>query len=65
VANQILVQIHDYVSRQMEADRQRLSGALLSEDDAGVARLAGKVEQWQEIRDFLHRHFDLITVKYY
>ncbi|RJQ84140.1 MAG: hypothetical protein C4519_05470 [Desulfobacteraceae bacterium] len=65
MANQFLVEIHDYISRRIDEDRCLLAAAQAAGHDGRITHLTGRLDQWGEIRTFLSSHFDLVTVKYY
>lgn len=65
MANQFLVEIHGYVSRQIEAglrDRDKSQGR---GDEDRLAFIDGKLSELRQIRTFLSDNFDLVTQKYY
>ena len=65
MANQFLVEIHEFIGHRMVEDRRRLAAAQAAGDAARIALLQGRLDQWREIRIFLSNHFDLLTMKYY
>jgi hypothetical protein len=65
VANQFLVEIHEYISRQIEAGLKERSDARSSHDAQRAAFMDGKIDELKTIRRFLSDHFDLTTQRYY
>lgn len=65
MANQFLVEIHDYISGRIEAGVKDLTHAQLSQDTDREAFMDGKINELKMIRRFLSDHFDLSTQKYY
>jgi hypothetical protein len=65
MANQFLIDIHEYISQRMDEERRRLDTALAAGDDERTALLKGRLDQWIDIRIFLSDNFDLLTMKYY
>lgn len=65
MANQFLVEIHDYISRQMETGLKGRAAALDRADKDRLYFLDGKLDELQSIRAYLSEHFDLDTQKYY
>jgi hypothetical protein len=65
VANQFLVEIHDYISRQIESGVKDRTDAQSRQDVERTAFMDGKIDELEMIRRFLSDHFDLTTQKYY
>ena len=65
MANQFLVEIHDYISRQIQAGVTERSAARSRQDVDRAAFLDGKIKELNMMRRFLSDHFDLTTQKYY
>jgi predicted transcriptional regulator len=65
VANQFLVEIHAYISRQIEAGLKERSDAQSGHDAQRAAFMDGRVDELKTMRRFLSDHFDLTTQKYY
>jgi uncharacterized protein YgfB (UPF0149 family) len=65
MANQFLVEIHDYISGRIEAGVKDRSEAQSIQDTDRAAFMDGKINELKMIRRFLSDHFDLSTQKYY
>ena len=65
MANQFLVEIHGYISRQIEADLKDKGVARDQGDDKRLAFIDGHLFELHLIREFLSERFDLTTQKYY
>lgn len=65
MANQFLVEIHDYISRQIESGVKDRTDAQSRQDAERTAFMDGKIDELEMIRRFLSDHFDLTTQKYY
>ena len=65
MANQFLVEIHDYISRQMEAGLKERGEARDRNDEKRMAFMDGHLSELRRIRTFLSEHFDLTTQMYY
>ena len=65
MANQFLVEIHDYISRRIEAGHKERSDAQTRHDAQRAAFMDGRIDELKAIRRFLSDHFDLTTQKYY
>jgi len=65
MANQFLVEIHDFISRQIDACRQDRAEAQARGDANREAFKDGKIHEFERMRTFLSAHFDLSTQKYY
>ena len=65
MANQFLVEIHDHISRQIEAGGKDRFDAQSRQDSDRMAFMDGKLSELRMIRSFLTEHFDLTTQKYY
>jgi hypothetical protein len=65
MANQFLVEIHDYISRQIEAVLKDSDEARVMADAKRLAFLDGKLFELRLMRSYLSEHFDLSTQKYY
>ncbi|MEJ2156467.1 MAG: hypothetical protein P8X96_14100 [Desulfobacteraceae bacterium] len=65
MANQFLVEIHDYISRQIQSGIRERSDARSRQDEDRAAFMDGKIKELNRIRRFLSDHFDLTTQKYY
>ena len=65
MANQFLVEIHDHISRQIEAGNKDRADAQYRQDSDRMAFMDGKLRELRMLRSFLTEHFDLTTQKYY
>lgn len=65
MANQFLVEIHDYISRQIEAGGRDRADAQSRQDEDRTAFMDGKISELKMIRRFLSDHFDLNTQTYF
>lgn len=65
MANQFLVEIHDHISRLIDAGGRDLADAQSRQDPDRKAFMEGKLSELKLIRRFLTDHFDLTTQKYY
>ena len=65
MANQILVEIHEHISRQMDEGRKDMAEAKNRGDKEREIFTQGIVDELKVIRDYLSDHFDLNTQKYY
>ena len=65
MANQFLVEIHDHVSRQIDAGARDRADAQSRQDSDRIAFMDGKLDELRKVRRFLTEHFDLTTQKYY
>ena len=65
MANQFLVEIHDYITRQIETDLKDKGAAGGQGDEKRLAFIDGHLFELYLIREFLSERFDLTTQKYY
>lgn len=65
MANQFLVEIHDYISRQIEASLKYREQARDQGDAKRQAFIDGHLSELRLMREFLSEHFNLATQKYY
>lgn len=65
MANQFLVEIHDYITRQMAADLEERGAARTRGDEKRLTFIEGHLFELRLIREFLSERFDLTTQKYY
>jgi len=65
MANQILVEIHEHISRQLDDDRKDIAEALSRADEERKMFIDGKMDELKTIRDYLINQFGLNTQKYY
>ena len=65
MSNQLLTQIHDHITRQIESALCERDQALERGDKGRAMFLKGRADELKSVRKFLSRHFDLATQKYY
>ena len=65
MANQYLVQIHQYITEQIAACQKSQAAAKTSADPQKMLFYDGKLAELRKIRGFLSEHFDLHTQHYY
>jgi hypothetical protein len=65
MANAFLVEIHDYISRQIEASLKYREEARDRSDEKRLAFIDGHLLELQLMRQFLSERFDLTTQKYF
>jgi hypothetical protein len=65
MANQFLVEIHEYISRQIDAGIKNIADARSRRDQDRMVFMEGKIDELKIIRTFLSDHFNLSTQKYY
>jgi hypothetical protein len=65
MANQFLVQIHDYISRQIEVVLKDRGEAREQGNEKRLAFFDGHLAELRLIREFLSDSFDLTTQKYF
>ncbi len=65
MSNQFLVEIHDFISRQIETGLEGRNVVLDRADEDRLCFLDGKLDELRSIRAYLSEHFDLVTQKYY
>ncbi len=65
MANQFLVEIHNHISRKIEADLKERDMARNRGDENRLFFLDGRLSELRLIRTYLSDHFDLDTQKYY
>jgi hypothetical protein len=65
LANQYLVEIHDYVTRQIEAASKAMQEAATLGDRKQQRFNAGKIDELKALRAYISKTFDLLTQKYY
>lgn len=65
MANQYLIDIHDYISSKIDGARKAKNIAVQQEDPARVGNLDGQLDELVALRRFLKEHFDLPTQSYY
>lgn len=65
MSNHFLTQIHDHITRQIESTLCEKAKAQDQGDPDRATFLKGKADEMLSVRNFLTRHFDLVTQKYY
>jgi hypothetical protein len=65
MANQFLVEIHDYISRRIEAGMKERGEAQDQGDKERLAFMDGHLFELRLIREFLSERFNLTTQKYF
>lgn len=65
MANQFLVEIHDYLSRHIEAASGAMQEAVSLEDQERQQFNAGKIDELRALRAYISEKFDLLTQRYY
>ena len=65
MANQFLVEIHEYISLQIDAGIKNIADARSRRDQDRMVFMEGKIDELKIIRTFLSDHFNLSTQKYY
>ena len=63
--NQFLVEIHDYLDRQIDAAKNDRDDARSIGDQERLEFSNGKLDELEHLRDYVSRRFDLLTQKYY
>lgn len=65
MANQYLVQIHQYITEQIGESQKHQAAASVDQDAWETRFYDGKLAELRKIRAFLSEHFDLHTQHYY
>ena len=65
MANQYLVEIHDYITSKINSVQEAKKNAVQEKDTARISLLDGQLDELGELRRFLKKHYDLPTQKYY
>ena len=65
MANEYLVNIHDYITSQINTAQEAKKLAVQKEDPGRISHLDGQLDELGELRRFLKQHYDLATQKYY
>lgn len=65
MANQFLIDIHDYLSRHIEAASAAMQEAASLGDRERLQFNTGKVNELKSLRAYISEKYDLITQKYY
>jgi hypothetical protein len=64
MANQYLVDIHQYVSEQMDLARRQRTEAVEQKEACRVRYLDGKLQEFLLLKAFLTDQFNLTTCRY-
>ena len=65
MANQFLVEIHRYLSRQIDTATRANQEAASLGDKGRQEFYSGKIDELTNLRAFISEKFDLITQKYF
>ncbi len=65
MANQFLVEIHDFITGRLESARKACEEARSREDRGKLRFHEGRLDELGSLRAFLSEHFDLDTQNYY
>lgn len=65
MANQFLIEIHNYLSQHMEAANRAMRKAVTLGDRQRQQFNAGKVDELKALRAYVSENFDLSTQEYY
>ena len=65
MANQYLIQIHDYISAKIGDAQEAKKIAAQNNDRARISYLDGQIDELGALRGFLRANFDLPTQSYY
>lgn len=65
MANQFLVQIHQFISDRQASSRQSVDQSRSRGDRGRESFHQGRLDELQKLRDFLGEQFDLDTQTYY
>lgn len=65
MANEYLIEIHNFVSKQIDIAKNRQSGAEKAKDKASQRFYDGQLAEWHWIRTYLAEKVDLKTQKYF
>jgi hypothetical protein len=65
MANAFLVDIHDFISRQIEQSLKYREEARVRGDEKRLAYIDGHLSELRLMRRFLSEHFNLTTQTYY
>ncbi len=65
MANQFLIEIHDYLSRHIEAAGGAMQEAATLGDRKRQQFNAGKMDELKALRAYISERFDLLTQRYY
>lgn len=64
MANQFLVDIHQYIRGQIDQSREARQQAVLVKDERRVVFYDGKLDELMRLRDYLSEAFNLHTQQY-
>ncbi len=65
MANEYLIDIHNYISKQIESAQKRQAEAQQKDDRASQRFYEGQLAEWAWIRAYLAERVDLKTQKYF
>lgn len=65
MANQYLIEIHDYITSKINDAQKAKKSAVQKEDRARINNLDGQLDELGALRRFLKEHYDLPTQSYY
>ncbi len=65
MANEYLIEIHNYISEQIDVAKSRQTEAQENKDRASQRFYDGQLAEWQWIRSYLADKVDLKTQKYF
>ena len=65
MANEYLIEIHNYISEQIGAAKSRQAEAHENNDKASERFYDGQLSEWHWIRTYLAEKVDLKTQKYF
>jgi len=65
MANQYLVEIHDYITSKIDSAQKEKKIAVQKKDPAQINNLDGQLDELGALRRFLKKNYDLPTQSYY
>ena len=65
MANEYLIDIHNYISDRLVSAENKKKEAAADADLASRRFFEGQLEEWQQIRNYLASKVDLKTQKYF
>lgn len=65
MANQYLIEIHNYINTKIADAQEARKGTAKNGDPARLSYLDGQIDELEALRGFLKAHFDLPTQSYY
>lgn len=65
MANQYLVDIHDFINKKIDGAQKAKKAAVQDQDPGQINYLDGQIDELGALRHFLKEHFDLPTQRYY